>query len=33
MTMTVKEPLDIEEKAKFGKKKVPLNKTNKSLMS
>jgi len=28
--MTVTEALDIEQKAKFGKKKVALNKTNKS---
>jgi len=31
--MTVKKTLDIEQKAKFGKKKVALNKTNISLMS
>ena len=30
MTMTVKEALDIERKAKLGQKKVALNKTNKS---
>jgi len=30
MTTTVKEALDIEQKAKLGQKKVALNKTNKS---
>jgi len=33
MRVTVKKAVDIEQKAKFGKKKVALNKTNKSLMS
>jgi len=33
MTMTVKKALDIEQKAKFGKRKVALNKTNSPLMS
>jgi len=33
MTMTVKKAMDIEQKAKVGKKTVALNKINKSLMS
>ena len=33
MTITVTKALDIEQKAKFVKKKVALNRTNKSLMS
>jgi len=31
MTMTATAALNIEQKAKFGKKKVDLNKTNKSI--
>jgi len=33
MTMTVKKAVDMEQKAKFGKKKVALNKANKYLTS